>query len=505
MENILLESLNKGQYESATSDAKNTLIIAGAGTGKTHTLISRLVYLADKGINPANILLLTFTNAAANEMKERAANCSEKDFSKLTACTYHSFCAKQLRYYAKAIDLKENFAIIDTSEAEDIIRMYRSEIAGKDKDFPRAATILSLHSSSINTETPISKLFDLNGYDYRLKMLVSQILSNYKKYKKEHALLDYDDLLTNFYTALQNPYVKSSITDTYKYIMVDEFQDSNNLQNKIVDSMLAEDTSLTVVGDDYQSIYKFRGANVENFLNFPNIHNDTKITYLEENYRSDMPILSLANNVMEHQADFGFDKKIISPKEGKMPILIKTISQEDESNDCFNKIKKLLDKGVIPADIAVLYRSTRSARFLEANLKMANIDYNMLGGQKFFELEEVRNLIAFQRVILTPTDESQWFRILQLYPEIGETRGLKIAKECLKPNFLLDTEYEENRTATQKTIYKVLHELDNKIKEFSKIDSPSEQLEIIGGYYEYLLRQRLLDMQDKQNKGKKIF
>ena len=503
----ILSKLNEGQRKAVLSNSKNLIIIAGAGTGKTHTLISRLAYCIESGVKPENILLLTFTNNAADEMKARAAKMAGDACEKVTACTYHSFCAAMLRIFYKFAYLPRNFKILSPTDAEDILRLIIADNKNEFKisGMPRPAGIVSIYSAYMNTGKSIDELMSNKNDAYPLVVIekVKKLYEAYKNYKYEHGMLDFDDLLMEYYHLLSNKEAHRLITNRFKFIMVDEFQDSNNLQNAIVDKMLTDDTQLTVVGDDYQSIYAFRGSNVQNFLDFENKHKPCERVMLTENYRSSQEILDFANGVMDIQANFGYKKKIVSSRNGNRPVIITPpANDETEAEEVLDIINAKLSEGIPAEEIAVLYRNTMSARRLEAKMKLRGLGYKMYGGTKFFDLDLVRNILAFQKVIINPYDETQWFRILSMLPEISDARGTRIARNCGEPDFLMHTEFEGRKTKTAETICAALHKLNGIIIKVKETEKPSDQIELVGDYYIELMNNRIENLSEKLKQGK---
>lgn len=503
-----LTGLNEEQKEAVLSDAKATLIIAGAGTGKTHTLVARIARFLSEGVKAENILLLTFTNAAAKEMKARAEKLTEKDCDKLTASTYHSFCARELRRYCKAAGLPKDFKIISTSDAEDIIQYITSD----DRDFytaketPRSKKALSIFSKCVNTGESFTDLLR-QFKNPKTKQIMIRLRVDYENYKKKRNMLDYDDLLVRFLELISsNETVRSQISAQYPYILIDEYQDTNDLQELIVNKMLSKDSSLTVVGDDYQAIYSFRGGDVENFMAFQSRHRGCSVITLHKNYRSTQEILDLPNDIMEKKADFGYPKVLVSDTHGNIPNLDQPFyDKEEEAKSVYRKIKSLNASGYTYGDIAVLARRTDSFNVLEKMLNEGGkrVPYVMHGGTKFYEQEAVRDILAFQKVILSPYDETRWFRILNLFPAIGEKRGHDIAKTCGEEDFLIHTEYEKRETKTDVTISNNLHRLYDRINSFRAYSVPEEQIDAIGDYYIELLTNRVSAAEEKYaNSGK---
>jgi len=296
------QELNPAQHEAVTSVNGPHLIIAGAGTGKTRTIVYRVAYLVELGIKPDSLLLLTFTRRAAQEMLRKASILLDSRCEQVSGGTFHSFANSVLRKYAGQIGYENNFTILDQSDAEDVVNLIRTRMKydTKEKRFPRKETLYDLYSRSLNTVTPVKELLAADYPQYlEIENDISVLHNAYIKYKREHNLMDYDDLLLNFALLLrQNKTVRATLSERYKYIMVDEYQDTNKLQAEIVKLLAFKHKNLMVVGDDAQCIYSFRGSTIRNILMFGEEFKDCKVIKLEENYRSTQPILNLANEVL---------------------------------------------------------------------------------------------------------------------------------------------------------------------------------------------------------------
>lgn len=294
--------LNPSQYEAATSLEGPHLIIAGAGTGKTRTIVYRVAYLVELGVKPQRILLLTFTRKASQEMLRRAAILLDSRCEQVAGGTFHSFANGVLRKYAHLLGFDRAFTILDQTDAEDVINLLRTKLKldTKEKRFPRKETLADLWSRSLNTITPVAELL---ARDYphfvELEPDITKLLQTYVVYKHENNLMDYDDLLVHLTRLLQDrPDVRKALNDQYSYIMVDEYQDTNRVQAEIVRLLAGERRNVMVVGDDAQCIYSFRGSTIRNILTFPDEYPGCKVIKIEENYRSTQPILDLANEVL---------------------------------------------------------------------------------------------------------------------------------------------------------------------------------------------------------------
>ncbi len=294
--------LNPAQYEAVTSVNGPHLIIAGAGTGKTRTLVYRVAYLVELGVRPDHILLLTFTRKAAHEMLRRASMLLDARCERVGGGTFHSFANSILRKHAPLLGYEMSFTILDQTDAEDVINLIRTRLKfdTKEKRFPRKEALYDLYSRVVNTLTPLTELLSVDYPQYlEQEADIRKIHDEYERYKKHHQLMDYDDLLVNLARLLkEQESVKEMLSDRYKYIMVDEYQDTNKVQAEIALQLASRHSNLMVVGDDAQSIYSFRGSTIRNILDFPKVYPNCTIVKLEENFRSTQPILNLANEIL---------------------------------------------------------------------------------------------------------------------------------------------------------------------------------------------------------------
>ena len=299
------KDLNDAQYEAATSVEGPHLIIAGAGTGKTRTIVYRVAYLVELGVKPSSILLLTFTRKAAQEMLRKASLLLDSRCEEVSGGTFHSFANSVLRRYAQLLGYTSNYSILDQTDAEDVVNLLRTKMKldTREKRFPRKETLYDLYSKSLNTLVPVSQLL-AQEYPQFLEQ-EPEILAlhrAYAQYKKEHNLMDYDDLLYNLATLLrEHPEVQRVLEERYRYVMVDEYQDTNRVQAEIVKMLAAHHKNIMVVGDDAQCIYSFRGSTIRNILTFQEDFPNCKVIKLEENYRSTQPILNLANAILNRE------------------------------------------------------------------------------------------------------------------------------------------------------------------------------------------------------------
>jgi DNA helicase-2/ATP-dependent DNA helicase PcrA len=295
--------LNAAQYDAATSVSGPHLIIAGAGTGKTRTIVYRVAYLVELGVKPEHILLLTFTRKSAQEMLRRAAVLLDHRCEKVAGGTFHSFANMVLRKHSPLIGYDRSFTILDQRDAEDTISLIRTRLKldTRERRFPKKETIYDLYSRSVNTVTPLQQLLSTDYPHYLdLEDDIRKIHQMYVEYKKAHNLMDYDDLLLSLVKLLsENEAVRNDLSGRYKYVMVDEYQDTNKIQAAIVKLLAAKHQNIMVVGDDSQSIYSFRGATIRNILDFSDEFPRCKTITLEENYRSTQSILDVANEILK--------------------------------------------------------------------------------------------------------------------------------------------------------------------------------------------------------------
>ena len=440
---INYEKLNKFQYEAVMHDKGPALLLAGAGTGKTRTLIYRIAHLIESGVSPESILLLTFTNKAANEMKERAEKML-KEKCGITACTYHSFCVKMLRFYGKMAGISPDFTIISGPDEADIIDIVKSELNfQKLKNMPSASVFASMLSTCVNKRLTLEELLKEQKY-WRFRQNERKLLllrEETKKYKEEHNLFNYDDILLKFDQMLTDySNIARRIEDTYRYIMVDEYQDTNTLQDSIIRKIRTKNTNLMVVGDDMQSIYKFRGADVQNILSFPKRYTDCKVIYLTENYRSSQEILNLANHVMTNATE-GYQKNLRAQfSSQELPKVYSVNDTKTEAEFVLNRIKAKHAEGIPYNDICVLYRNSFQSYELEVLLNKAGLDFEKYGGIRFLDRAHIKDVLAFLRIYTNPSDELAWFRILQLHIGIGKVYARNISRKCLEygPEYLID-------------------------------------------------------------------
>ena len=450
--------LNQEQLQAVETWKGPLLIIAGAGTGKTRTLVCRAAAMIEGGIPAQNILMLTFTNKAAAEMKERAISFLGKEAgSDLTACTFHSYCVAILRKYGKLVQIGNNFTILSSSDEPDIVNMVKSELkqtSFQRRGFPPSSKIVGIISQAVNQNRPISDILSDRQHERYMPFADDIILIGkaVAKYRKANNLVNYDDLLllTNQLLS-QYPNVAHKIASEHPYIMVDEYQDTNPLQEQILRSLFLYTPNIAVVGDDMQSLYAFRGAEIRNIIEFPNRFPGCKTVYLTQNYRSSQEILDLSNQVTECATE-GYQKILTGTHHsGTKPILLRPDTQYEEAEEIVRTIQEL-KRNLIPLnEICVLFRNSYQCAYLESLILQNKIPYVKYGGTKFFDLEHIKDILAYLKILLNPLDEIAWFRILKIHQGIGNIYARQIAASCKVNGLaeLLSSKYKRKKYATE--------------------------------------------------------
>ncbi|MDN5098915.1 ATP-dependent DNA helicase PcrA [bioreactor metagenome] len=437
-ENLLI-SLNDSQKIAAQHIDGPLLILAGAGSGKTKTITTRLAFLISIGIDPSSILTLTFTNKAATEMRERAFSLidSSKIFTPPLLCTFHKFGLLFLKFHMSELERKNNFIIIDTDDKKRILKSINKEI-------PSAllASEVSKYKNSLMSPSEVKATAQLKLYQE-----IAQIYEDYENYLEKNNLVDFDDLLLLPYKILKNnESLAKQISQKYQYIMVDEYQDTNELQYRLLRLLCSSHNNLCVVGDDDQSIYGWRGATIKNILNFSDHFENSLVIKLEDNYRSTDTILNHANQLIEHNRD-RLGKKLIGTRtKGDSIRIYESNDENDETRKIVEDIKKLIDSGENPKNIAILFRVNALSRSLEEGFNKAGLHYKLVGGMKFYERSEIKDLIAYFRILTNLNDNFSIKRIINKPKRgIGKTTIEKL---------------EEKSIETGKSIFDLIQDLD---------------------------------------------
>jgi len=435
----MLSSLNDSQKVAAVHIDGPLLILAGAGSGKTKTITTRLAYLISLGIDPASILTLTFTNKAATEMRNRAYSLIDEVKYPPLLCTFHKFGLLFLKFHISKLGRKNNFVIIDSDDRKKILKMIDKETT---------TSILSAEISKFKNLMMTPAEVRQTSQD-KLYAKIAQVYEQYEEYLVKNNLVDFDDLLLLTYKILDEyKDIAQETSERYRYIMVDEYQDTNELQYKLLKKLCTVHNNLCVVGDDDQSIYGWRGANIKNILNFGTSFEDATIVKLEENYRSTSKILEHANSLIEHNRD-RLGKELRSTRGvGEDVKFYESNDENDETRKIADDVKKLLNSGVDAGEIAILYRVNALSRALEEGFNRAKINYKLVGGTKFYERTEIKDLIAYFRVITNKNDNFSIKRIINKPKRgIGPTTVDKLEVEAMN---------------LKKSIFSFIEDLDTK-------------------------------------------
>jgi len=424
-----LDGLNDRQRDAVLHGDGPLLVIAGAGSGKTRTLASRVARLVDEGVPADRILLLTFTRRAAAEMLRRSgALIADRSVGKVWGGTFHAVANRLLRKYGSAVGLQDGFTVIDQSDAASLFGMIRTELgySGSKQRFPKKETIAAVYSRTVNARTPLTETVE-ERFPWVIDHVdaLREIFRAYTARKKEHNVVDYDDLLLYWNALLESP-AGGTVRGLFDHILVDEYQDTNKSQAEILRSLCGDDGNLTVVGDDAQAIYSFRGATVENILEFPDTYEDATVVTLEQNYRSTPQILNAANAVIEASPET-FQKELWTDRaNGRMPDLITCFDESAQAELVADRVLDHREAGIALRDQAVLFRTGHHSAGLEIELSRRNIPFVKYGGLRFLEAAHVKDLLALLRILDNPKDELAWNRVLQMIPGIGPATSLKI-------------------------------------------------------------------------------
>ncbi|MEZ4700654.1 MAG: ATP-dependent helicase [Rhodothermales bacterium] len=482
--------LNEQQYAAATASGGPVLVVAGAGTGKTRTLVYRVAYLVETGTLPEHIVLLTFTRRAAREMLARASALLDGRCNRVRGGTFHAFCLTLLREYAGAVGFSTRFNILDASDDADVIDVLRTA-RGLHKSsvrFPRKKTLQALFSTMTNRELDLDDLL-ATSYPQFLDHLEAlyQLHEDYVGYKREHGLMNYDDLLYYAEVLLgQDADVRRRVSAGCRHILVDEYQDTNRLQATLVQHLASVHGNVMAVGDDAQSIYRFRGADAGNIFAFPERFQGTKLLKLEQNYRSTQSILDLANYVIG-KAQRKYDKRLFTRRDGgDLPGLVAAPDDRFESRFVCQMLLELREEGVPLNRMAVLFRSSFNSYDLEVELNRRGIPYVKYGGMKLSEAAHVKDVLAYLRVLENPKDAVAWHRMLQLLEGVGPKTARDLAvwvtEDRPEPFMLEERPFSPRYAEKLQELFQLLRALHQ------APPTLSEQIERILLHYEPLLK-----------------
>ena len=463
--------LNESQCCAVKETEGPVLILAGAGSGKTTTIVSRLAYLIKEvGIPPSNTLTLTFTNKAAKEMRERSLDMIGDATYPPLLCTFHKFGLLFLKFNIHLLNRQNNFVVIDTDDKKRIIKKINSEIPT-----PLIASEISRYKNSLLSPDDAYKQAELFNYQQ-----IAKVYEEYEKYLLENNLVDFDDLIALTYKILDtHDELAQKTSQRYQYIMIDEYQDTNELQLKLLQKLCMTHSNICVVGDDDQSIYGWRGAHIRNIMEFDKDFDGAKIFRIEENYRSKEPILKVANALIEHNRSRLGKKLIATRGSGEDITVLNSNDESEEARTIASKISKLIDMGVGAENIVVLYRVNVLSRSIEDGLNRAGIPYKLVGGQRFYDRAEIKDLISYIRVITNFHDNFSFKRIVNKPKRgLGKASVDKIElaaheKKVSIYEYIKDVSITELESLVRKKNAKTLKDFIQNIEDVSKVAESS--------------------------------
>ena len=494
-----LDRLDEEQKNAVINSKSRSLVISGPGSGKTMVVVYKIMYLINSGVNPKNILLITFAKAAALEMINRLKKIAENNSEGILFGTFHHLGYSMIKKYHEILKMDENFSVMDSSDSREIIKSCRKSVTDKQligKKFPNHKVLQKIFSYSSNTLTPIKKA--IKDLQYPYFNFIDQIEEVYKCYtlsKKEQNLVDYDDLLTKtllLFESHESILIRES--KRFEWILVDEFQDTNIVQYKIISLLSTVHGNLIMVGDDSQSIYSFRGANIENIKKLLDSEN-INIFKIQHNYRSNENIVKLINSIIPNSS---YKKNLVSVREkGRKPIIVKTKNRFQQARFITQRIREICDGQFNYNDIAILYRSHYQSFELQMEMQKSKIPYKVFSGLKFNETAHIKDLISFIKIYLNPLDTVSWSRVLMLQPYIGKLTTGKIIKKLRANEWKVEKVLSDIKSKNVKESLEKLRELisrEKTIEEFLK--NVCEKF-----YYEYLenkyqdFEQRIMDIE----------
>ena len=489
--------LNDAQREAVLTTEGPVLVIAGAGSGKTRTIVYRLAHLVESGVDPAQILLLTFTRKAAQEMLTRAEAILGRPLTGTSGGTFHSFAYATLRQNARDIGFDAGFTLMDRADSENVCKEAKDalELGKGDRSYPKKSTLLDMITKSRNKELSIQGLLEREAYHLSPYLDdLNAVAGEYARFKRAHALVDYDDLLFLLDELLAgNEPLRNQLQTRYRYVMVDEYQDTNLVQARIVKHLAGTRGNVMAVGDDAQSIYAFRGANVANILDFPKIFEGAKIIRLEKNYRSVQPILDLTNVILRGAAT-KFDKTLYSDlRSDKLPEVVYPLSDQTQARLVVDEIIELGRKYPLH-DVAVLFRAGYQSFPLEVALTRVGIDYQKFGGIRFHEAAHVKDVLAYLRLVVNQSDRLAWQRAMDHIKGVGPKTAVKI--------------YQAVHTRDDKYLKKMLKKHEALRELFAELDAlrampprPAALIERILAFYQPILIEKYPDDYPKRQAG----
>ena len=490
----LVQNMNENQLKAILKTQGAVMVIAGAGSGKTRVLTNRIAYLiAEKNVLESNILAITFTNKAAKEMKERIYSLVGETSKYIWINTFHSMCVRILRQHIDLLGYNKNFTILDTSEQKTIIKNIVKEL-NLSEDSYQPNNILKIISNSKNSMISVNEMKAQARFGFMKN--VAEIYEYYQKYLKKNSVLDFDDLMLKTIVLFEkHPEVLAIYQNKFEYIHVDEYQDTNVIQYKLIKMLSEVHKNICVVGDDDQSIYSWRGACSDNIINFEKDYEDVEVIFLDQNYRSNSTILDAANAVIKNNTDRK-DKALWSENKGGDKITVYSAANDkDETDDIAKKILDLKAQGVDYKDIAILYRANYLSRSMENSCMAFGIPYKLIGSLKFLQRQEIRDLLAYMNVIVNRNDEFSLRRIINVPKRgIGASSMAKIDNYAEQYGLsLFEALKNIDMIGVSKKIITNIHLLTQLIEKYSQTEQYSIEDLIVGIYkdsgYESMLKE----------------
>ncbi|HCI29458.1 MAG TPA: ATP-dependent helicase [Fervidobacterium sp.] len=487
-----LNELDEEQKSAVVEPGGKIVVIAGPGSGKTRVITYKIAHLLITGIKPSEILLVTFTRAAAREMIERAQRVTKTDLNDMLAGTFHHVCNTLLRKYGNAVDLKPNFTILDEGDAKSLMKFVRSRFVTSkqmNKALPTNNELYSLYSYMNNTlSTPYEVVLKRAKRWINVIDVIERIFQEYTLEKGKQNVVDYDDLLIKMLQLLENnEHIREAISSKFRWILVDEFQDTNIVQLKIVQLLSQVHGNIFVVADDSQSIYFFRGARFENVRE---IMNNAKTFKIQTNYRSTDKIVDLVNSVIPRSS---VPKRLRSVRPGSQkPIVVNTYDHFDEASFVAQQIISYVDEGANYSDIAVIYRAHSHSLELQLELAKRSIPFRILSGIRFTESAHAKDVIAFLKLMVNPFETISWMRILKLSENVGDATAEKIANQILSQESPIDAFLAMGIKSANIVEIK-------EIMDYCRGKLPSEQIErFYEGFYKNYLEVEYVDFRDRE-------
>ncbi|MGB4263240.1 MAG: ATP-dependent helicase [Fervidobacterium sp.] len=487
-----LNELDEEQKSAVVEPGGKIVVIAGPGSGKTRVITYKIAHLLITGIKPSEILLVTFTRAAAREMIERAQRVTKTDLNDMLAGTFHHVCNTLLRKYGNAVDLKPNFTILDEGDAKSLMKFVRSRFVTSkqmNKALPTNNELYSLYSYMNNTlSTPYEVVLKRAKRWINVIDVIERIFQEYTLEKGKQNVVDYDDLLIKMLQLLENnEHIREAISSKFRWILVDEFQDTNIVQLKIVQLLSQVHGNIFVVADDSQSIYFFRGARFENVRE---IMNNAKTFKIQTNYRSTDKIVDLVNSVIPRSS---VPKRLRSVRPGSQePIVVNTYDHFDEASFVAQQIISHVDEGANYSDIAVIYRAHSHSLELQLELAKRSIPFRILSGIRFTESAHAKDVIAFLKLMVNPFETISWMRILKLSENVGDATAEKIANQILSQESPIDAFLAMGIKSANIVEIK-------EIMDYCRGKLPSEQIErFYEGFYKNYLEVEYVDFRDRE-------